>query len=74
MQPILAEIDTIAAQRDQGAALLVEPTDGAPDLPTQMARGVDETVATGIANSVLYAAVGPRRSGVGALVPKVTAR
>ena len=51
------------------AALLLEPTDALPDLAPAASRDADETSVAGVQNGVAYAAVGPRLSGVGALVP-----
>jgi hypothetical protein len=51
------------------AALMLEPTDALPDLPPEASRDADETAVAGVENGVAYAAVGPRLSGVGALVP-----
>ena len=52
------------------AALLLEPTDALPERAASVARDEDEATVAGVTGSVLYAAVGPRRSGVGALVPR----
>ncbi|MDE3177132.1 MAG: hypothetical protein KGM15_13605, partial [Pseudomonadota bacterium] len=51
------------------AGLLLEPTDALPDLPELGGRDADMTVIAGAADGFAYAAVGPNRSGVGALVP-----
>ncbi len=49
--------------------LLVEPTDALPDLPPVGGRNDDETILAGAGRGFAYAAVGPTRSGVGALIP-----
>lgn len=51
------------------AALMLTPTDGQPDLPPTGERDSDETILAGAAHGFAYAAVGPTRSGVGALIP-----
>jgi len=51
------------------AALLVAPTDALPDLPPIGDRGADQTVFAGAERGFAYAAIGPTRSGVGALIP-----
>ncbi len=51
------------------AGLLLEPTDALPYLPERGGRDADMTVIAGAADGFAYAAVGPNRSGVGALVP-----
>ncbi len=51
------------------AGLLLEPTDALPYLPEMGGRDADMTVFAGAADGYAYAAVGPNRSGVGALVP-----
>jgi anti-sigma factor RsiW len=51
------------------AGLMLEPTDGLPDLAPIANRNTDETEVAGIVNGVAYAAVGPSRSGIGALAP-----
>jgi anti-sigma factor RsiW len=51
------------------AGLLLEPTDALPDLAGIGGSDADMTVIAGAANGFAYAAVGPNRSGVGALVP-----
>ena len=50
-------------------ALLVEPTDALPDLPTILGRDADKTILAGAERGFAYAAIGQTRSGVGALVP-----
>jgi hypothetical protein len=55
------------------AGLLLEPTDALPDLPPEAGRDPDLTLVAGAENGVAYAAVGPRRSGVGALIPTTPA-
>jgi anti-sigma factor RsiW len=51
------------------AALMLTPTDGLPDLPPTGERDADETILAGAAHGFAYAAVGPTRSGIGALIP-----
>jgi len=51
------------------AGLLVEPTDALPELPPIGGRDADETILAGAEPGFAYAAVGPTRSGVGALIP-----
>ncbi len=51
------------------AALILAPTDALPDLPPIGARDADETILAGAARGFGYAAVGPTRSGVAALIP-----
>lgn len=51
------------------AALLVEPTDALPSLPPIGGRDADETILAGAERGFAYAAVGPTRSGIGALIP-----
>jgi anti-sigma factor RsiW len=51
------------------AGLLVEPTDALPELPPIGGRDADETILAGAERGFAYAAVGPTRSGVGALIP-----
>jgi anti-sigma factor RsiW len=51
------------------AGLMLEPTDALPDLPALAGHDADQTAVAGIENGVAYAAVGPNRSGVGALAP-----
>jgi anti-sigma factor RsiW len=51
--------------------LLLEPSDALPDLPTIVGRDADETILAGAERGFVFAAIGPTRSGVGALVPVV---
>jgi anti-sigma factor RsiW len=51
------------------AGLLLEPTDALPDLPPIGGRAGDEVTVAGAENDFEYAAVGPERSGVAALIP-----
>jgi anti-sigma factor RsiW len=51
------------------AALMLEPTDAMPDLPPQVRFDADQTEVAGVDKGVAYVAIGPRHSGVGALVP-----
>jgi anti-sigma factor RsiW len=51
------------------AGLLLEPTDALPDLPPMGRRAGDEVWVAGAENDFAYAAVGPERSGVAALIP-----
>jgi anti-sigma factor RsiW len=51
------------------AGLLLEPTDALPDLPPIDGRSGDEILVAGAENDFAYAAVGPERSGVAALIP-----
>jgi anti-sigma factor RsiW len=51
------------------AGLMLEPTDALPPLPPAVAREGEETLLAGLAPGYAYAAAGPRRSGVGALIP-----
>jgi anti-sigma factor RsiW len=51
------------------AGLMLEPTDALPDRPPIASHNADEMAVAGVANGVAYAAVGPSRSGVGALAP-----
>jgi hypothetical protein len=51
------------------AGLLVEPTDALPDLPTIVERDADQTILAGAQRGFAYAAIGPTRSGIGALLP-----
>jgi anti-sigma factor RsiW len=54
--------------------LMVEPTDALPDLPPAGGRFGDETILAGAEGGFAYAVVGPRRSGVGALIPAPASR
>jgi anti-sigma factor RsiW len=56
------------------AALLLEPTDALPDLPPIGRRAGDEVLVAGAENDFAYAAVGPERSGVAALIPAKPSR
>jgi anti-sigma factor RsiW len=51
------------------AALVLTPTDGLPEWPPLTDRSADETIVAGATQGFAYAAVGPTRSGAGALVP-----
>lgn len=51
------------------AGLLLEPMDALPDLPQIGRRDADETIVAGAEDGFAYAAVGPTRSGIGALAP-----
>ena len=56
------------------AGLLLEPTDALPDLPPIGGRAGDEIRVAGAENDFAYAAVGPERSGVAALIPAIPSR
>jgi len=51
------------------AGLLLEPTDALPELPPIGRHDGDEIFVAGAENDFAYAAVGPERSGVAALIP-----
>jgi hypothetical protein len=51
------------------AGLLLEPMDALPDLPQIDNRDADEMIVAGAQDGFAYAAVGPTRSGIGALAP-----
>ena len=48
---------------------MLEPTDALPEMPPEASRDADQTSVAGVENGIAYAVVGPRLSGVGALVP-----
>ncbi len=56
------------------AGLLLEPTDALPDLPPLGKRAGDEVLVAGAENDFAYAAVGPERSGITALIPSRPSR
>ena len=53
----------------QRAGLLLEPMDALPDLAPIGANAADEIRVAGAERGFAYAAVGPKRSGVAALIP-----
>jgi anti-sigma factor RsiW len=55
--------------RGARSGLLLEPTDALPDLPPIGGRAGDQVFVAGAENAFEYAAVGPERSGVAALIP-----
>ena len=50
------------------AGLMLEPTDGTPEAPPAIRAEGDETLISGVGAGFAYAAAGPSRSGVGALI------
>lgn len=72
---IVPGLDTAAAlvlfedAKGSRAALLLEPTDALPELPPIGREVGDEILLAGAEKDFVYAAVGPERSGVAALVP-----
>ena len=55
------------------AGLLLEQTDALPELPPVGGRDADDTILAGAERGFAYAAIGPTRSGVGALIPVAAA-
>jgi anti-sigma factor RsiW len=54
------------------AGLLLTPTDALPALPPVASSDADETILAGAARGFAYVAIGPTRSGIGALIPAAT--